>query len=1111
MKAKDILQIYSASPFVNMLNTYLEEPDARVQLKGLHGSADAVVIASSIAKTRANHLLVVHDREEATYLQNDLENLLEQTVTVFPASYKRPYHFEEVDNANVLQRAEVLKQFSEEKKGVIVVTYPDALSEKVINKKSLVKNTFGVKVKDKIDTEFIAELLIEYGFEKTDFVYEAGNFAIRGGIIDIYSYANDLPYRIELFGKEVESIRTFDPETQLSEEKKEAISIIPDIQTKLLQESRESFLEYIPENTIVWMNDVAFVNEVIQKCFDKIVEDIDVVREASSEPDFITKPEQLFDDKATFQALLKKKKVVEFGAKSYFRNADKVAFDVSSQPNFNKNFQLLTDDLHQFQTKGYRTIICSDSTRHLDKINTILEEHDASLSIQEFPIPLRGGFIDHEEKLAIYTDHQIFERYFKYKSKKKHSKSQALTLKELKNLNPGDFVTHIDYGIGRFAGMVRKEVNGNIQESIRLIYRDDDVLYISVHSLHKIAKYSGKEGTAPLVSKLGSPEWEKKKSKVKKRVKEIAIDLIKLYAERKTNPGFAFSKDTYMQAELETSFIYEDTPDQAKATEAVKEDMEKPHPMDRLVCGDVGFGKTEVAIRSAFKAVADSKQVAILVPTTILAMQHYKTFVGRLGNLPCRVEYINRFRTTKEVKEILADLKVGKVDILIGTHKIVGKSVEFKDLGLLIIDEEQKFGVAVKEKLKEMRSGVDVLTLTATPIPRTLQFSLMGARDFSVIATPPPNRQGVTTEIHSWNEELIRDAITYELDRGGQVFFVHNRIGDIEELGNIIMRLVPDCKVGVAHGQMEGKKLEKAMMQFVNHEFDVLVSTNIIESGLDIPNANTIIINRAFMYGLSDLHQMRGRVGRSNKKAFCYMFVPSMGSLTADARKRLLALEEFSELGDGFKIAMRDLDIRGAGDLLGGEQTGFINDLGFETYQKLLDEAIKEVKQSDFKALFNKDNNAKVFLPIQDCVIETDLEVVIPDDYVSNITERLRLYNQLDNTKDEKELTEFITALIDRFGALPQSVTDLTEMVRLRWLAEQLGFEKIKLTGGTLKGYIKIDKNDDYFQSDIFGRVLAYIQLNAQTASFKEHRGKMILTFKRLPTIEKALEVLSKV
>lgn len=1010
-----------------------------------------------------------------------------------------------------MQRAEVLKLFNEEKKGVVAVSYPEALSEKVINKKSFVKNTFGIAVGDKLDTEFIAELLIDYGFEKTDFVYEAGNFSIRGGIIDIYSYANDLPYRIELLGKEVESIRTFDAETQLSEEKKTAISIIPDIQTKLLKETRESFLEYIPENTIVWMNDVAFTNEVIQKCFDKIVEDIDIVKEQSGEPDLVTSPDKLFDDKDTFQKLLQAKRVVEFGTKSHYRNVEKIEFNFKSQPNFNKNFQLLTDDLHNYQTQGYRTIICSDSIRHLDKINSILGEHDASLSVQELPMPLRSGFIDHEEKILVYTDHQVFERYFKFKSKTKHSKSKALTLKDLKDLNPGDFVTHIDYGIGRFAGLVKKEVDGKIQESVRLIYRDDDTLYMNVHSLHKIAKYSGKEGTAPVISKLGTPEWEKKKSKVKKRVKEIAIDLIKLYAERKTNPGFAFSKDTYLQAELETSFIYEDTPDQATATESVKEDMEKPHPMDRLVCGDVGFGKTEVAIRAAFKAVADSKQVAILVPTTVLAMQHYKTFVGRLGDLPCRVEYINRFRTAKEVKEILKDLKDGKVDILIGTHKIVGKSVEFKDLGLLIIDEEQKFGVAIKEKLKEFRSHVDVLTLTATPIPRTLQFSLMGARDFSVIATPPPNRQGVTTEIHSWDEALIRDAISYELDRGGQVFFVHNRIADIEELGNIIMRLVPDCKVGVAHGQMDGKILEKTMLQFINHEFDVLVSTNIIESGLDIPNANTMIINRAFMYGLSDLHQMRGRVGRSNKKAFCYMFVPSMGSLTADARKRLQALEEFSDLGDGFKIAMRDLDIRGAGDLLGGEQTGFINDLGFETYQKLLDEAIKEVKQSEFKALFANDKDVNAFLPIQDCVIETDLEVVIPDDYVSNITERLRLYNQLDNTKDEEELVEFIKSLTDRFGVLPQSVIDLTETVRLRWFAEQLGFEKLKLIGGTMKGYVTVEKNDDYFQSDIFGRVLSYIQQNPQTASFKEHKGKMILTFKNTNTLDIALAVLGGV
>ena len=1108
MTATDILQIYKASSFLSLLKEFLKKDNARVQLKNLNGSADAVIASAYITESSQNHLFIVRDREEANYLQNDIENLTGKEVFLFPGSYKRPYHFEEVDNANVLQRAEVLKQVNENRRGNIIISFPDALSEKVVNKKSLVKNTFGLKVGDEVSTEFLAEILIEYGFEKTDFVYEAGNFSIRGGIIDVFSYANELPYRIELLGKEVESIRTFDPETQLSEESKKAISIIPDIQTKLLQESRESFLEYLPENTLVWMNDVAFANEVIQKVYDKIEEDIDIVRQNSGEASLVTAPNDLFDDKATFQKLLDSRKVIEFGTKSHYRSAEKIEMNFKSQPNFNKNFELLTKDLHELQTQGFRTIICSESSRHLDKIASILQEHDASIEIQELSVAMRGGFIDHDEKIAVYTDHQIFERFYKFKSKKKHSKSQAITLKELKNLNPGDFVTHIDHGIGRFAGLVKKDIGGKMQEQIRLIYRDDDVLYVNVHALHKIAKYSGKEGTAPSISKLGTPEWEKKKSKVKRRVKEIAIDLIKLYAERKTNPGFKFSKDSYLQTELETSFIYEDTPDQAKATADVKEDMERAHPMDRLVCGDVGFGKTEVAIRAAFKAVADSKQVAILVPTTILALQHYKTFVARMQDLPCRIEYINRFRTAKEVKEIFKDLKEGKIDILIGTHKIVGKSVEFKDLGLLIIDEEQKFGVAVKDKLKEFRSNVDVLTLTATPIPRTLQFSLMGARDFSVIATPPPNRQGVTTEIHSWDEALIRDAISYELDRGGQVFFVHNRIADIEELGNIILRLVPDCKVGVAHGQMDGKLLEKTMMQFVNHEFDVLVSTNIIESGLDIPNANTIIINRAFMYGLSDLHQMRGRVGRGNKKAFCYMFVPSMGSLTADARKRLQALEEFSDLGDGFKIAMRDLDIRGAGDLLGGEQSGFINDLGFDTYQKLLDEAIREVKANDFREVFNQDSEIKAFLPQQDCIIETDLEIIIPDEYVSNITERLRLYNELDNTKDIEQLETFISTMIDRFGPLPQSFIDLTESVKMRWEAEKLGFEKLKLTGGQMKGYVTVEGNDDYFQSEVFGRVLAYIQQNPARSSFREHRGKMIIAYKNIDSIEEAVEIL---
>ena len=1076
----------------------------RLRLKGLVGSLDAVVAAATYQINKQTNIFVLHDKEEAAYFHNDLQNLMgEKEVLLFPTSYKRPYQFDETENANILMRAEILNRINHKASiGELIVTYPEALTEKVINKKSLSSNTFTAKVGEALDVEFLTELLQTYDFEPTDFVYEAGQFSVRGGILDIFSYAHDLPYRIELFGNEIDSIRTFDPVSQLSKENIKEINIIPNVQTKLLAETRQSFLCFIPKNSKIWFKDYQQTLDTIEKYFIKATENFDQIL-GVTDAQIVLSPEELFEKHNTFKADLKGYTQLEFGSRAYLKADYTFDFEVEAQQSFNKDFDSIVENLGQWQLRNTSLCIASESLNQISRLETIFLELDPSLKVLPINISLREGFIDKNREVLCYTDHQLFDRFHKYKSKSKHSKSKALTLKELRSLHPGDYVAHIDHGIGRFVGLVKNEVNGKLQESIRLVYRDDDLLYVSVHSLHKISKYTGKEGVPPPISKLGSQEWENKKTRVKGKVKDIAKDLITLYSKRKSAPGFAFSEDGFMQAELESSFIYEDTPDQATATEHVKNDMELSHPMDRLVCGDVGFGKTEIAIRAAFRAAVNGKQVAVLVPTTILAMQHFRTFSERLEKFPIKVEYINRFRTPKQIKETLARVKEGKTEILIGTHRIVNKDVEFKDLGLLVIDEEQKFGVKVKDKLKEFRVNVDVLTLTATPIPRTLHFSLMGARDLSVIATPPPNRQPVTTEIHGFNEVIMRDAISFELRRGGQVFVVHNRINDIEQIGNIILKLVPDARIGIAHGQMEGSQLEKRMMKFIEGEYDVLVSTNIIESGLDIPNANTIIINHAHMFGLSDLHQMRGRVGRSNRKAFCYLLTPPSIGLSSESRKRLSALEEFSNLGDGFKVAMRDLDIRGAGNLLGAEQSGFISDLGFEMYHKILDEAVQELKDNEFKDLFIRDltkEAAKVVA--RDCTIETDMEILIPDKYVSNISERIGLYAKLDSIKNEVKLQEFITNVSDRFGPMPEAVKDLVETVRLRWQAEELGFEKVVMKNEVMKCYFMPSENEAYFQSPIFGKIIAFVQQRPRNSKMKEHRTRLILTFNEVNSVD---------
>jgi transcription-repair coupling factor (superfamily II helicase) len=1109
LRANDFINRYCADGLMKTVAAGISVPQqSAFAIKGLSGSLDAVLLASCFTLHPADYLVVLHDREEAVYFQNDLQSLLGREILLFPMSYKRPYEFEETENANILMRAEVLNRLANKSSAEIIVTYPEALSEKVISRRSLASNTFTIKAGEQLDVSFLEEFLHNYDFTKTDFVYEAGQFAVRGGIIDVFSFAHEFPYRIELFGNEVDSIRSFDPASQLSVDTVAFVSIIPDVQTKLIQEERQSFFDFIANNTRLWFKDIQLTADVIQKSFEKASASFHKIISASN-TQVVSQPEKLFDDAVAFLGAIRVYTQIEFGSRFMVSEASVFSWSSSAQPSFNKNFELLANNLLEQQAKGFTNFIAADMPKQLERLQGIFEEIHPEILFHGLECSLRQGFIDQSLNILCYTDHQIFERFHRYRAREKFSKSKALTLRELQTLQPGDFVTHIDHGIGKFAGLEKKDVNGREQEAIRLVYKDDDILYVSIHALHKISRYSGSEGAPPTISKLGSQEWENKKSKAKKRVKDIAKELISLYAKRKSAPGFGFSADNYLQAELESSFIYEDTPDQARATDDVKRDMEQPHPMDRLVCGDVGFGKTEVAIRAAFKAATEGKQVAVLVPTTILAMQHFRTFKERLSSFPVTIDYVSRFRNDKEIKNIIKKANEGKIDILIGTHRIVSKDIRFKDLGLLIVDEEQKFGVKTKERLKELKLNVDVLTLTATPIPRTLHFSLMGARDLSIISTPPPNRQPVTTELHTFNETIIRDAVSFELRRGGQVFFVHNRVTDIEQVANIIHKLVPDARIGIAHGQMSGDLLEKVMVKFINAEYDVLVSTNIIESGLDIPNANTIMINQAHMFGLSDLHQMRGRVGRSNKKAFCYLLTPPASMLTSDSRKRLAALEEFSELGDGFKVAMRDLDIRGAGNLLGAEQSGFINDLGFETYHNILDDAIQELKETDFKELFAVELAEKAKIVVQDCIIETDLEILIPETYVNNTSERLQLYARLDNIKDEHQLLQFSTELRDRFGELPPSVLELINSVRMRWLGERAGFEKINLKGNKLRGYF-VSNKESYFSSDMFSKILTFVQSNNRLCKLRDQAGKPLLIMEPVETVDRAIQLLSR-
>ncbi|WP_417870885.1 transcription-repair coupling factor [Winogradskyella sp.] len=1109
-----ISQTFSQTLQLQNLQNSIAQTEAnntsKTHLKGLVGSSFSIVVSEIFKSAEKPFLLIFDDKEEAAYYLNDLEQLInDKDVLFYPGSYRRPYQIEETNNANVLLRAEVLNRINSRKKPCIIVTYPDALFEKVVTKKELEKNTLKITVGNELSIDFVNEVLFEYKFKRVDFVTEPGEFSVRGGIIDVFSFSHDEPYRIEFFGDEVDSIRTFDVETQLSTEKIKKVSIIPNVANKQIAEQRESFLKYISGKTVLFAKNPSFIFSRIDEFFGKAEE---AFKNLSTEIKHAS-PEELFCNSELLKRQFLDYNLVEFGAAPILSN-NVIAFNTKPQPSFNKQFNILIEDLNENHANGITNYIACVSEQQAKRFHDIFDDAEQEeIHYKTIVLSLYQGFIDSDNKIAVYTDHQIFDRYHKFHLKNGYAKKQAITLKELTNLEVGDYVTHIDHGIGKFGGLQKIDVEGKKQEAIKLVYGERDVLYLSIHSLHKITKFNGKDGKPPKVYKLGSKAWKTLKQKTKSRVKEIAFNLIKLYAKRKLKKGFQYAPDSHMQHELEASFIYEDTPDQITSTADIKADMESERPMDRLVCGDVGFGKTEVAIRAAFKAVDNGKQVAVLVPTTILAYQHYRTFKERLKDFPVTVDYVNRFRTAKEKRETLESLEKGGVDIIIGTHQLANKTVKFKDLGLLIVDEEQKFGVAVKEKLKTIKENVDVLTLTATPIPRTLQFSLMAARDLSVITTPPPNRYPIESHVIRFSEETIRDAVSYEIQRGGQVFFIHNRIENIKEVAGMIQRLVPDAKIAIGHGQLDGKKLEQLMLAFMNGEYDVLVSTTIIESGLDVPNANTIFINNANNFGLSDLHQMRGRVGRSNKKAFCYFITPDYSSMTTDARKRIQALEQFTELGSGFNIAMKDLEIRGAGDLLGGEQSGFISDIGFDTYQKILNEAIEELKESEFADLYQDDNKPKQY--VKDITIDTDFELLFPDDYINNISERLNLYTKLNELKTEEELQKFESEITDRFGELPTQVQDLFDSVRLKWIATKMGLEKVIMKKGKLIGYFIQDQQSKFYQSSDFSRVLQFVQVNASKCKMKEKQTRnglrLLITFDKINNVSSALRALQPI
>lgn len=1055
---------------VKELSGYLSDTSIRnIMVKGLYSSAKSFLVSSAIKE--GIHLIILNRREEAAGFINDLYNLIgEDSVFFFPPSK---------DFSTKVQRTAAIGGVVDYKNGkfphqfVVLVGYKESLDEGVLDEGLLKRSIISIKTGETISHEFFKELLFESAFTKVDFVSQPGEFAIRGSIIDVFSYGDNQPYRIDFFGDEIESIKIFNANTQRSEKEVSQLDIYPNVTTSLESEHTTTVLDFLPQESVVWISDV--------------------------ERDDIDKSKH----KHIYMSPLGNEKL----------SCDReLIFNTAPQPTFNKHFEVLADDIRIKRENGFSIYILSESISQIERLKSIFSTHNLVLNYETYTI--HEGFIDYDTQICLYTDHQIFERYRRLKLKRSVEKSERLTINDLNAFHEGDYIVHIDHGVGRYGGLVKNNVNGKIQEAVKLIFKDNDVLFVSIHSLHRISKYKSADSTPPKIYKLGTGAWQKLKSQTKSKVKDIAADLIRLYAQRRVAEGFAFSPDSYLQKELESSFIYEETPDQLKALKAIKSDMEEKCPMDRLVCGDVGFGKTEVAVRAAFKAVADSKQVAVLVPTTILALQHYNTFLDRLKNFPCNIDYISRLRTTKEVKDISERLKSGKIDILIGTHRLLNKEFIFKDLGLLIIDEEQKFGVAAKERLRHLKLSVDTLTLSATPIPRTLQFSLLGARDLSIINTPPPNRIPVQTEIIDFEEDLIRDILTNELERGGQIFFVHNKIEDITAIEDIIRRICPGIKTCVAHGRMEPTEIEKKILNFMSGDYDILISTTIVENGIDIPNANTIIINQAQNFGLSDLHQLRGRVGRSNRKAFCYLIVPPLISVTDDARRRLKAIEAFSDLGSGFNIAMQDLDIRGMGNMLGAEQSGFIADMGFETYQRILAEAFDEIKQD-----YSSENPQEMSQEeidnqcyVNDCIVETDLELLIPDTYINIQAEKIRLYRELDNISDEEELTRFITGLEDRFGPIPQEVKELTYVVRLRWLAKAKGFEKIVLKNGRMLAYFVANQMSPYYKTKMFADIIDYIQQKpGNRYMLKEQNNKLYLTINMVRTIEGAHKIMTNI
>lgn len=1115
MTIKELQQIYTKHPALPGLSSLLEDNEIKtIYLKGMNASCASFFASSFIENKPFTSVFLLNDSEEAGYFYHDIVQANgDKHVLFFPSSYRRAIKYGQKDAANEILRTEVLSKL-EQNEPVSIVTYPEALAEKVVSRQTLNQQTLTLATGKQYETEAITKKLTDYGFEHVDYVYEPGQFAMRGSILDVYSFASEYPYRIDFFGDEIDSIRTFEVETQLSKEKKNSVSIVPELGQAT--ENEISFLEFIPQDTLLWVKDLLWIKERIQAIHDESLSPQALAAYEGEQTERMNLERKLIDgSEFTVRALDFKR--IDFGHKAVGTPQATLQFQTSIQPIFHKNFDLVANTLTDYLQRNYTIYICSDSVKQTDRLRDIFAERKDQISFKAVDHTLHEGFIDHTLKMCLFTDHQIFDRFHKFnlRSDKARSGKVALSLKELNQFEPGDYVVHIDHGIGKFAGLVRIPNGNTTQEVIKLIYQNDDVVFVSIHSLHKISKYKGKEGEQPRISKLGTGAWEKMKDRTKAKIKDIARDLIKLYSQRKQEKGFQYSADSFLQHELEASFLYEDTPDQLKATQDVKADMESDRPMDRLVCGDVGFGKTEVAIRAAFKAVADNKQVAVLVPTTVLAYQHFQTFRKRLEGLPCKVDYLSRARTAKDTSRILKELADGQINIVIGTHKIIGKSVKFKDLGLLIIDEEQKFGVSVKEKLRQIKVNIDTLTMTATPIPRTLQFSLMGARDLSVIQTPPPNRYPIQTEVHTFNEEIISEAINFEMSRNGQVFFVNNRIQNLMELKMMIQRNIPDCRVCIGHGQMQPEELEKIIFDFVNYDYDVLLATTIIESGIDIPNANTIIINQAQNFGLSDLHQMRGRVGRSNKKAFCYLLAPPLTSLTPEAKRRLQAIENFSDLGSGIHIAMQDLDIRGAGNMLGAEQSGFIADLGYETYQKILAEAVKELKNEEFADLYAEEIKAgeekisgEEF--VDECTVESDLELLFPNEYIPSSSERMLLYRELDKLELDKEVEDFKARLIDRFGKIPPETEELTRIVPLRRLAKRMGIEKVILKADRMTLYFVSNLESPYYQSKAFGKVIEYMAKYPRNCNLREQNGKRSMVMKEIHDVASAVSVLQE-